>query len=256
MLKLEREGMNISASCASSTIAIAQGAELIVSGWTDAVLVCCMDLVTEFVFSGFSALQALSPEPCRPFDKNRSGLSIGEGAAALLLMSNTRARQEDRPHLATILGWGSANDAHHITAPAADGCGLQQAVNQAMTKAKCKPSDIAAISAHGTGTIYNDQMELNVFNQIFADQPSPVYSIKGAIGHTMGAAGGIEAAVGIHTLRENIVPPTTGLRNPEKEAEGRVRAEPMPFYGDRLLTTNSGFGGINAAIILSKGSMA
>jgi 3-oxoacyl-[acyl-carrier-protein] synthase II len=255
MLKLEREGMNISASCASSTIAIAQGAELIVYGWTDAVLVCCMDLVTEFVFSGFSALQALSPEPCRPFDRDRRGLSIGEGAAALLLMSKKRARQEKRPHLATILGWGAANDASHITAPAIDGCGLQQAIKQAIAMAKCKPSDIAAINAHGTGTIYNDLMELKVFNNIFADHRVPVYSIKGAIGHTMGAAGGIEAAVGILTLQENIAPPTTGFANPEKEAEGRVQAESIPISGDYLLTTNSGFGGINAAIILGKGSM-
>jgi 3-oxoacyl-[acyl-carrier-protein] synthase II len=255
MLKLDREGMNISASCASSTIAIAQGAELIVYGWTDVVLVCCMDLVTEFVFSGFSALHALSPEPCRPFDRDRRGLSIGEGAAALLLMTKKRARQEGRPCRATILGWGAANDAGHITAPDIEGCGLQQAINQAMAVAKCKPSDIAAISAHGTGTIYNDLMELKVFNRIFADCPVPVYSIKGAIGHTMGAAGAIEAAVGVLTLQENIAPPTTGFVNPEKGAEGRVKAESTPIAGDYLLTTNSGFGGINAAIIIGKGSM-
>ena len=255
MLKLDREGMNISASCASSTIAIAQGAELIVYGWTDVVLVCCMDLVTEFVFSGFSALHALSPEPCRPFDRDRRGLSIGEGAAALLLMTKKRARQEGRPCRATILGWGAANDAAHITAPDIEGCGLQQAINQAMAVAKCKPSDIAAISAHGTGTIYNDLMELKVFNRIFADCPVPLYSIKGAIGHTMGAAGAIEAAVGVLTLQENIAPPTTGFVNPEKGAEGRVKAESTPIAGDYLLTTNSGFGGINAAIIIGKGSM-
>lgn len=254
-LNLKKQGMNISASCASSTIAIAQGAELIASGWTDAVLVCCMDLVTEFVFSGFSALQALSAKPCRPFDRDRNGLSIGEGAAAVMLMSKERAKQEARPHLATIRGWGAANDASHITAPARDGSGLQQAIIQALTKAECSASDIAAINAHGTGTIYNDLMELKVFNHLFADHLIPIYSIKGAIGHTLGAAGGIEAVVGIQTLLEKTTPPTIGFSNPEKEAEGRVLAEPVPISGNYLLTTNSGFGGINAAIILGKGSM-
>jgi 3-oxoacyl-[acyl-carrier-protein] synthase II len=254
-LNLTGEGVNISAACASSTVAIAQGAAMIASRWADAVLVCCMDLVTEFVFSGFSALQALSAEPCRPFDRNRSGLSLGEGAAALLLMSEERAEQEARSHLATILGWGAANDASHITAPDREGCGLQQAINQAMQMAKCGASDIAGISAHGTGTVYNDLMELKVFNHIFNDHPIPFYSIKGALGHTLGAAGGIEVAVGIRTLSEQTAPPTVGFSTPERGAEERVRPEPVNISGDYLLTTNSGFGGINAAIIISKGSL-
>ena len=254
-LNLTGEGVNISAACASSTVAIAQGAAMIASRWADAVLVCCMDLVTEFVFSGFSALQALSAEPCRPFDRNRSGLSLGEGAAALLLMSEERAEQEARSHLATILGWGAASDASHITAPDREGRGLLRAINQAMQMAKCGASDIAGISAHGTGTVYNDLMELKVFNHIFNDYPIPVYSIKGALGHTLGAAGGIEVAVGIRTLSEQTAPPTVGFSTPERGAEERVRPEPVNISGDYLLTTNSGFGGINAAIIISKGSL-
>ena len=254
-LNLTGEGVNISAACASSTVAIAQGATLIASRCADAVLVCCMDLVTEFVFSGFSALQALSAEPCRPFDRNRSGLSLGEGAAALLLMSEERAEQEARSHLATILGWGAASDASHITAPDREGRGLLRAINQAMQMAKCGASDIAGISAHGTGTVYNDLMELKVFNHIFNDYPIPVYSIKGALGHTLGAAGGIEVAVGIRTLSEQTAPPTVGFSTPERGAEERVRPEPVNISGDYLLTTNSGFGGINAAIIISKGSL-
>ena len=254
-LNLTGEGVNISAACASSTVAIAQGATLIASRCADAVLVCCMDLVTEFVFSGFSALQALSAVPCQPFDRDRSGLSLGEGAAALLLMSEERAEQEARPHLATIVGWGAANDASHITAPDREGCGLQQAINQAMQMAECNASDIAGISAHGTGTVYNDLMELKVFNHIFVDYPIPIYSIKGALGHTLGAAGGIEVAVGIQTLSEQTAPPTAGFSNPERGAEERVMPEPVNISGDYLLTTNSGFGGINAAIILSKGSL-
>ncbi|MDH4100733.1 MAG: beta-ketoacyl-[acyl-carrier-protein] synthase family protein, partial [Nitrospirota bacterium] len=109
-------GININAACASSTIALGRGASLIAHGQVEAVVVCCLDLVSEFVFSGFSALQGLSRGPCRPFDRGRDGLTLGEGGAALLLMSEGRLRREDRSSLGTILGWGTANDANHITA--------------------------------------------------------------------------------------------------------------------------------------------
>ena len=254
-LKLTGECFNISAACASSTIALAQGAELIASGYTDAVLVCCMDLVTEFVFSGFSSLLALAAGPCRPFDRDRNGLTLGEGAAALLLMNSELARQEGRSHLGTILGWGAANDATHITAPARDGCGLRQAVLKTLDIAGRNADEIAAVCAHGTGSVYNDLMELNALNQIFGNRRLPIFSIKGSIGHTLGAAGGIETAVGLRTLSEQTAPPTVGFSNPEMGAENKVSFQPSIFSGDCLLTTNSGFGGINAALILEKGSL-
>jgi len=254
-LKLTGECFNISASCASSTMALAQGAELIASGYTDAVLVCCMDLVTEFVFAGFSALQALAAGPCRPFDRDRDGMSLGEGAAALLLMNSEHARLEGRPHLGTILGWAAANDAAHITAPARDGRGLRQAVLQALDIAGRNADEIAAVCAHGTGTVYNDLMELYAFNRIFDNRRLPIFSIKGSIGHTLGAAGGIEVAIGFRTLSEQTALPTVGFSSPERGAEKKVSMEPQAFSGDCLLTTNSGFGGINAALILGKGSL-
>ena len=254
-LNLTGECFNISAACASSTIALAQGAELIALGYTNAVLVCCMDLVTEFVFSGFSSFQALSAGPCRPFDRDRNGLSLGEGAAALLLMNSEQARQEGRLHLGTILGWGAANDATHITAPARDGRGLRQAILKALDIAGRSADEISVICAHGTGTVYNDLMELNAFNQIFGNRRLPIFSIKGSIGHTLGAAGGIEAAVGLRSLREQTAPPTVGFSNPEMGAENKVSKQPLTFSGDCLLTTNSGFGGINAALVLEKGSL-
>lgn len=253
-LKLTGECINISAACASSTVAMAQAAALIGSGREDAVLVVCLDLVSEFVFSGFSALQALSKTPCRPFDRDRSGLSLGEGAAAILLMSSERARRERRSPLGTVLGWGIANDATHITAPARDGSGLTRAIRLALRMTALKHTEITAISAHGTGTVYNDRMELKAFHQIFGSRTIPIYSIKGAIGHTLGAAGGIEVAVGLRALQEQTVPPTVGFANPESGAENCVKSAPAAFCGDYLLTTNSGFGGINAALILGKGS--
>jgi 3-oxoacyl-[acyl-carrier-protein] synthase II len=246
--------ININASCASSTIALARGAALIALGRTDVVLVCCLDLVTEFVFSGFSSLHAVSPHPCMPFDRDRKGLTLGEGAAALLLMSPERGKKEGRFPLGTVMGWSVTNDATHITAPSEDGCGLIQAVRKALRKAGLEEEDIASICAHGTGTIYNDMMELTAFNEVFGRRKIPIYSVKGAIGHTMGAAGGIEAAICLRSLESGIVPPTTGFRNPEKGAEGMVRSNPVPMVGDYVLSTNSGFGGVNAAIILGNGS--
>jgi len=251
-LGLINNGINISASCASSTIAVALGAAMIASEKTEAVLICCADLVTEFTFSGFSALKALSPVPCMPFDCKRDGMSLGEGAAALLLMSHKRAQRENREKLGSILGSGVANDASHITAPAKSGRGLIQAIVQALKTAKRKPEEITAINAHGTGTIYNDLMELNAFRQVFGKRKLPVYSVKGVIGHTLGAAGGIEVILGCKTLSTRIVPLTVGFSNPEDMANGQVSSESQHISGDYLLITNSGFGGVNAALILGK----
>ena len=249
---LSSPGININVACASSTIALARAAALIAAGRSEAVLVVCADLVSEFVFSGFSALQALSPTVCRPFDRHRDGLTLGEGGAALLLLSCERARREGRPVLGVVAGWGAANDATHITAPARDGCGLIQSMQQALERASISPEEIAAISAHGTATPYNDQMELTAFRTLFGERPLPMHSIKGAIGHTLGAAGGIEAALGLRCLEARQLPPTVGLREPEAAGAGMVSAAVQPITGRYLLSTNSGFGGVNAALILCR----
>ncbi|EFK08766.1 beta-ketoacyl synthase, N-terminal domain protein [delta proteobacterium NaphS2] len=255
-LGLRDTGTNISAACASSAIAIAKGAALIAAGRAECVLVCSIDLVTEFVFSGFSALGALSATPCMPFDRDRSGLTLGEGAVALLLMKAERAKKEGRPHLGTVLGWGVASDGFHVTAPDPNARGLLIAVKEAMTRANLTPENISAVCAHGTGTIYNDHMELTAFDQLFNDRKVPIYSIKGAIGHTVGAAGGIEVAVGLKSLSEGIVPPTVGFGKGDARAAGRVSFKPALLPGNHILSTNSGFGGINAALVLTKGQGA
>ena len=125
-------------------------------------------------------------------------------------------------------------------------------IQKALARAALNPGDIAVISAHGTGTVYNDAMELKAFHHVFGGRILPVYSIKGAIGHTLGAAGGIEVIVGLKALQDQVAPPTAGFSTPESGAEHRVRSEAAPIGGDYLLTTNSGFGGINAAVILKR----
>jgi 3-oxoacyl-[acyl-carrier-protein] synthase II len=255
-LGLKGHSLHINAACASSTVAVAQGAALISSGAAESVLIFCLDIITESVFSGFSAFQILSPFPSRPFDRDRSGLSVGEGGAFIMLMSAERARRQGCLHKGNVSGAGISSDARHITAPDRTGAGLIRAVTGAMKTAGIKEKDIAGISAHGTGTIYNDLMELTAFQTIFGKDCPPIYSVKGCLGHTFGAAGGIEIALGTRILSSQTLPPTAGFVHPEQGAEGLVSAQPVSIKGDYLLTTNSGFGGINAAVILKRGELS
>lgn len=247
---LHSSGYNINAACASSTLAVARAAAMISSGVADAVLVYAADLVSEFVFSGFSALQALSDQPCRPFDSQRNGLTLGEAGVALLLTAEESTAGEKESPLAVVAGWGVANDAHHVTAPARDGCGLILACRQALNKAAVDPSSIAAINAHGTGTVYNDAMELTAFGELFGTSLPPLHGVKGSLGHCLGAAGGVEIAVACRALDEQQIPGTVGCLNPEPAAQGKISEKAQPISGDYLLCTNSGFGGINATVIL------
>jgi len=252
-LGLSDPGFNISSACASSTIAVAKAAHMISCGMADSILVCCLDVISRFVFTGFSCLQAMSDQPAKPFDKNRNGLTLGEGACSLLLMSRKRSEKENRKHLATVSGWGMANDATHLTAPARDGCGLKQAISEALETASLDANSISAINTHGTGTVYNDLMEIGVIRTLFGNRSIPSHSIKGSIGHTLGAAGGIEIALGTKILKEQLVPGTYGFKLPEDGAENLISTNHRKFSGDYLLTTNSGFGGTNAAVILKRG---
>jgi 3-oxoacyl-[acyl-carrier-protein] synthase II len=251
-LGLNHFGFNINSACASSTIAVAKGASLIRMGHADSVLVCCMDIISEFTFSGFSALQAMSASPAAPFDKNRQGLTLGEGAAAIVLMSKKKMDQLNLSPLAQVCSWGIANDASHITAPARDGRGLKLAIKNACTQAGILPADIGAFNTHGTGTVYNDLMELHVIKSLFSGKDISANSIKGAIGHTLGAAGGIEVALCVKMLENEIMPGTMGFIHPEEDAQNIISSESRPFSGDYILTTNSGFGGTNAAIIIKR----
>jgi 3-oxoacyl-[acyl-carrier-protein] synthase II len=167
-------------------------------------------------------------------------------------MDADSARRHKKASLGTVIGWGAANDATHVVAPAQDGCGLVRAIRQALQRAGIGEEEVAAISAHGTGTIYNDLMELTAFREVFGARKIPIYSAKGALGHSMGAAGGIELALGLKALEAQVVPPTVGCRNPEEGARDLVSSKPRDLAGDYLLTTNSGFGGINSAIVLSR----
>lgn len=252
MAGLPKPGMVISAACSSSIVAIAEGAAMIADGEQESVLIVACDSVSEFLYSGFLSLLALDPGKARPFDQNREGLSLGEAAGYLLLMSEERALLERRTILGEVVGTGLSNDANHMTGPSRDGSGLAIAITQCLEQACVEKKDVANISAHGTGTLYNDSMEMKAFKTVFGDCPVPAYSIKGGIGHTMAAAGLIEALIALKSLEEQRIPSTIGMSQVDDEALGWISGEVQAVPGDYALSTNSGFGGINAALLLKR----
>jgi 3-oxoacyl-[acyl-carrier-protein] synthase II len=247
---LVEPGAVICAACASSSAAVAQGAAMIRDGDRDCVLVVACDNVSEFVAAGFSSLMALDKDMARPFDRNRRGLSLGEAAAFVLLMSDERASREGRPVFAEVVGWSLTSDANHITGPARDGSGLALALHGALRSAGITPEEVGSISAHGTGTEYNDSMEMKAFKSVFAGRSIPTYSLKGGIGHTMGTAGLVDIIVAIETLQKKAVPPTVNLRNVDDEAVGWASPGPCACDSEVTISTNSGFGGVNCAVAL------
>jgi len=252
MLGVSRPGAIVSCACASSSMAMALGAGLIRSGReTDVIVVAC-DAVTEFVLAGFHSLAALSLEPARPFDRQRQGLSIGEAAGWCWLRGETSGGAP--PPRGRLLGWSCRADAHHMTAPAPDGRGLVDAVQHSLALAGLRAADLGAICAHGTGTRYNDEMEVKAFARVpGAATDCPIFAIKGHIGHTMGAAGLAEAIVALETSRQGCAPPTVGCRTPEPENAPITRAC-TAISKPAILTTNSGFGGVNTALIMDAGT--
>lgn len=251
-LGLTGTGLEVNAACASSTAGIALAAQKIALGMEKSVLVVAADQVSRFVHLGFSALKALTPALPKPFDQHRDGLVLGDGSCALVLMNEEAVAKQKLTPLAEIAGWGIANDANHITGPARDACGLIAAIEKALGGSELSVDRVQAFCAHGTATDYNDGMELTAVASLFGDRPLPVFSVKGAIGHTLGAAGGIETILSAMALREKKVPPTVGFEAGDHRTGGRVSAEVQSFAGQNILTTNSGFGGVNAALILRR----
>lgn len=248
-----RDGAVVSSACASATVALAQAAEMIERGEQECVLVVACDAVSEFVYSGFASLMALDPQGARPFDADRQGLSVGEAAAFALLMSPERAERENRTSLGELSGWGMTNDANHMTGPSRDGAPLARSIDSALVRANISFENISMICAHGTGTQYNDSMELKAFKTVFPE-PRPLFSVKGGTGHTMGAAGLVETLLTLRALREERVLPTVSLQHSSVDAEGWVSSETIfLLHCEWALTTNSGFGGVNAALVLRRG---
>ena len=208
-----------------------------------AMMVVAADAAGGFVCDGFRALKALAPEPCRPFDKQRRGLTLGSAAAGCLLTKGKR------PGSLRLCGFGISNDATHMTAPDRAARGLTRAIDQALRMADLSPDAIDAIAAHGTGTQYNDAMEATAFAKMFSHSPA-ITATKPITGHTLGAAALVETALIYMMLRKQTLPPIAGLKKPEFALNFVMRSpRPMPLH--YILKTSSGFGGFNAAAIFA-----
>jgi len=239
----------VSHACISGLVAIITGMRLLQSGKFDTAVVAGADIITKFILSGFRSFQAISDEPCKPFDARRSGITLGEGAATVILS----VKKPAGGHIVNITGGAISNDANHISGPSRTGEELFQSIISAMKEAHAGVDDIDFISAHGTATLYNDEMEAKAIN-LAGMQEIPVNSLKGFYGHTLGAAGLIETVAAIHSLKENVVLPTAGFREPGTSQPLNVTRSLQSGRYKGCLKTASGFGGCNAAVVLQKAS--
>jgi 3-oxoacyl-(acyl-carrier-protein) synthase len=223
---------------------------MIQRGEADAVFVVGVDCLSNFVMAGFTALKALDPTGCLPFDKNRCGLSPGEAGAAIVLVHEKFASSSS----VKILGWGGSNDANHLTGPSRDGSGLSQAIRNALKMANLSPREIDYVNAHGTGTIYNDAMESLALKNIFGETCPPFSGAKGMLGHTLGAAGVVETILCALAIHEKILPGTPRLNSAAENVPAEIVREPRRVAKlNRVLKLNTGFGGVNGALILGHG---
>jgi 3-oxoacyl-[acyl-carrier-protein] synthase II len=244
----------ISAACASSAMAIALAANLLLDGAAPMMLAGGSDALCPFTLSGFNSLQALDRDPCRPFDKNRKGLNLGEGAAVFVLETLDRAVARNANVLAVLRGWAMTNDAFHSTAPHEQGSGLAECMRLAMELAEVSRDEVGYVNAHGTGTPLNDIAETHAYETAFRSRsrPIPVSSTKSYFGHCLGAAGALEAAITIMAVRCGALLPTLRLTDPIESASvnwlrGEVQREKLPL----AMSVSAGFGGSNTALIFS-----
>jgi 3-oxoacyl-[acyl-carrier-protein] synthase-1 len=210
------------------------------------------DAFSKFIYSGFQSFMALSDNLCRPYDIKRNGINLGEGVSAILV-SKDKEICDDKLALSEIAGGGQANDANHISGPSRDGTGLKISVRKAMEEAGIAPSQIGYINAHGTATVYNDEMEAIAFSALQLDK-TPLNSLKGYFGHTLGTAGVLETILTIRQLNNGVLLKSLGYEENGVSKPLHVLQANQPVQDlEYALKTASGFGGGNAAIILKKG---
>ncbi len=244
----ENDAIVISNACVSGVLAVAVAKRYIQEGLYDAVFVVAGDLVSDFVISGFNSFQALSHGPCRPYDKDRIGINLGEVAASVLVTTKKEELSEDAVE---ILGEGSCNDANHISGPSRNGEGLYRSVTSALKEANMHSNDIDYISAHGTATAFNDEMEAIAFNRLRLHE-TPLHSLKGYFGHTLGASGLLETLVGMQSLRQNTLIASAGFETLGVSKPLNIITKTTAKELRTFLKTASGFGGCNTAALFRK----
>ena len=246
----------ISNACASGANAIGHAWHLVRTGQAEQVFTGGYDALSHLVFSGFDTLQALSTTRCRPFDAQRDGLALGEGAAMLAIESLDTARKRGANILGEIVGYGAANDSHHLTQPHPQGLAAVETMAAATRAAKVLPEQVGYINAHGTATPLNDSAEAAAINTWAGAHAAkiPVSSTKASIGHLLGAAGAVEALICLMALKEQWLPPTTTIEMVDPACAFPLVREPRDAKFEYALTNSFGFGGANATLILRRWS--
>jgi len=244
-----RAPLVVSNACISGLLAILTGKRLIESGQYENAVIVGADVISKFVLLGFQSFQAASDEPCKPFDADRKGINLGEGAATIILSSNKKYTRDN--DAIKISGGAVSNDANHISGPSRTGEELHRAIRTALQQSNFQPGDIDFISAHGTATIYNDEMEAKAIT-LAGMESIPVNSLKGYYGHTLGAAGLIESVVSIQSLKQGLLLPSMGFSKPGVTTPVNVCGTLLPGSYNNFLKTASGFGGCNAALVFCR----
>jgi 3-oxoacyl-[acyl-carrier-protein] synthase II len=247
--------MIIPTACAAGNYAIAHAFDLLRSGRADVMLAGGSDAFSRITYTGFARLGAVAPERCQPFDRNRKGMIPGEGACVLVLETLKRARSRGARVYAEVGGYGLSCDAHHMTAAHPEGDGAARAMQRALEQSGARPEDVSYISAHGTGTPTNDRLETVAVKRLFREHAYriPISSIKSMIGHTMGAASAIEAAVCALAVSCDRIPPTVNLEEPDPECDLDYVPNRAREHRVNLAMNNAyAFGGNNASLVVRK----
>ena len=246
--KLEGPAMVVSTACSSSAKVFAAAARMIAAGLIDAAVVGGVDSLCLTTLYGFNSLELLAPEPCRPYDVDRNGLSIGEAAAFILLERPAGSLDADA---VLLLGAGESSDAHHMSSPHPEGLGAQMAMAAALKAAGLQPADIDYINLHGTATPSNDAAEGRAVAALFGEAV-PCSSTKGATGHTLGAAGGLEAIISALALRHGFLPGGLNTHGVDPDIPIEYLTANRALAPRRVLSNSFGFGGTNCSLVLGR----
>jgi 3-oxoacyl-[acyl-carrier-protein] synthase II len=247
--------LTVSTACSSGANALGIAADWIRAGRCARVLCGGTDSLCHMTYAGFNALQALDRVPCRPFERDRAGLTLGEGAALFVLEGWDRAHHRGAAILGELVSYGVSADAHHLTHPRPDGAGAILALQRALQEGGIAADTIDYVNAHGTGTPLNDAMETRALKAVLGARAYtvPISSTKSMIGHCLGAAGAIEALASLLAIREQFVPPTATLKNPDPECDlDYVPKTSRPAVLRTVLSNSYGFGGNNTSLILRR----
>lgn len=250
-LRLKGPLATIANACSSGADAIGLGKTWLENDLCDLVIAGGSDELSRITYLGFISLLITSARACRPFDKNRDGLNLGEGSGIVILERNDFRKKRGGAALAGVAGYGTFADAWHPTAPHPEGHGLRRAIKTAINEAGISAADICCINAHGTSTPNNDQVEGLVVSQLLPHRP-PLVSTKAYTGHTLGAAGAIEAIFAVQALRDGRLPATAGFAEYDEQCFITPTTENTPVSGDYALSTSLAFGGNNTALVLRR----